>query len=160
MYEGVFSDQSFLHTTARTAAKCGWPPEGPFIDNTERKDQRGKEKQKESLYNLEFRSFFELKNIGTAISRQEQIRNDSQAVWKRPVSRDIEREEGRSIRKEDKSERWMPRLSGGEEGRGKLRKGSGNCKQVLIRAYPNGETQQVEDLLPSQMERTRGTETS
>ena len=31
-----------------------------FIDNTERKDQRGKEKQKESLYNLEFRSFFEL----------------------------------------------------------------------------------------------------
>ena len=51
-----------------------------FIDNTERKDQRGKEKQKESLYNLEFRSFFELKNIGTAISRQEQIRNDSQAV--------------------------------------------------------------------------------
>ena len=31
-----------------------------FYDNTERKDQRGKEKQKESLYNLEFRSFFEL----------------------------------------------------------------------------------------------------
>ena len=51
-----------------------------FIDNTERKDQRGKEKQKESLYNLEFRSFFELKSIGTAISRQEQIRNDSQAA--------------------------------------------------------------------------------
>ena len=54
--------------------------ESPFIDNTERKDQRGKEKQKESLYNLEFRSFFELENIGTAISRQEQIRNDSQAA--------------------------------------------------------------------------------
>ena len=52
-YEGVFSDQSFLHTTARTAAKCDRPLEGPFIDNTERKDQRGKEKQKESLYNLE-----------------------------------------------------------------------------------------------------------
>ena len=65
-----------------------------------------------------------------------------------------------AIRKEDKSERWMPRLSGGEEGRGKLRKGSGNCKQVLIRACPNGETQWVEDPLPSQMERTRGTETS
>jgi hypothetical protein len=32
-----------------------------FNDNTERKDQRGKEKQKESLYNLEFRSFFELR---------------------------------------------------------------------------------------------------
>ena len=60
--------------------RCGRPLEGPFIDNTERKDQRGKEKQKESLYNLEFRSFFELKNIGTAISRQEQIRNDSQAA--------------------------------------------------------------------------------
>ena len=54
------------------------PREGEFIENTERKDQRGKEKQKESLYNLEFRSFFELRNIGTAISRQEQIRNDSQ----------------------------------------------------------------------------------
>ena len=54
-----------------------------------------------------------------------------------------------AIRKEDKSERWMPRLSGGEEGRGKLRKGPGTCKQGLIRAYPNGETQQVEDLLPS-----------
>ena len=33
----------------------------------------------------------------------------------------------------------------GDEGRGKLRKGSGNCKQVLIRAYPNGETRLVED---------------
>ena len=32
-----------------------------FIDNTERKDQRGKERQKESLYNLRVRSFFELK---------------------------------------------------------------------------------------------------
>ena len=52
----------------------------------------------------------------------------------------LERER-QSIRKEDKSERWMPRLSGGDEGRGKLRKGSGNCKQVLIRAYPNGATQ-------------------
>ena len=59
-----------------------------FIDNTERKDQRGKEKQKESLYNLEFRSFFELKSIGTAISRQEQIRNDSQAAWIASESRD------------------------------------------------------------------------
>ena len=49
--------------------------------------------------------------------------------------------------KEVKSERRMPRLSGGDERRGKLRKGSGNCKQVLIRAYPNGATQQVEDLL-------------
>ena len=120
-----------------------------FIDNTERKDQRGKEKQKESLYNLEFRSFFELENIGTAISRQEQIRNDSQAVWISLVSRDIDREERRSIRKEDKSERWMPRLSGGEEGRGKLRKGSGNCKQVVLRGYPNGATQWFEEPLPS-----------
>ena len=151
--------QSLLYT-ARTAAKCGRLLESPFIDNTERKDQRGKEKQKESLYNLEFRSFFELKNIGTAISRQEQIRNDSQAARIAFQSRDWGEWETRSIRKEDKSERWMPRLSGGEEGRGKLRKGSGNCKQVLIRAYPNGATQQVEDLLPSQMERTRGTETS
>ena len=30
--------------------------------------------------------------------------------------------------------------SGGEEGRGKLRKGAGICKQDLIRTYPNGAT--------------------
>ena len=47
-----------------------------------------------------------------------------------------------------KSERRMPRLSGGEEGRGKLRKGAGICKQELIRAYPNGATRQVEGLPP------------
>ena len=63
--------------------------------------------------------------------------------------------------KEDKSERRMPRLSGGDERRGKLRKGSGNCKQVLIRACLNGATHQVEDLVPSvKTGRTRGTETS
>ena len=55
----------------------------------------------------------------------------------------------------------MPRLSGGEEGRGKLRKGPGICKQELIRTSPNGATRQVEDLTPSaNLERTRGTETS
>ena len=70
-YERYEYFQSLCYT-ARTAAKCGRLLESPFIDNTERKDQRGKEKQKESLYNLEFRSFFELENIGTAISRQEQ----------------------------------------------------------------------------------------
>ena len=42
----------------------------------------------------------------------------------------------------------MPWQSGGEEGRGKLRKGTGNCKQVLIRAYPNGATHLVEDQVP------------
>ena len=109
VYEGVFSDQSFLHTTACTAAKC------KFIDNTERKDQRGKEKQKESLYNLEFRSFFELENIGTAISRQEQIRNDSQAGPETGCAARRARRKGQSIRKETKSERRMPRLSGGDE---------------------------------------------
>lgn len=35
---------------------------------------------------------------------------------------------------------------GGDEGRGKLRKSAGRCKQPLIRACPNGETPQVEDL--------------
>ena len=45
-----------------------------------------------------------------------------------------------------KGERWMPRLSGGEEGRGKLRKGAGIRKQELIRACPNGATRQVEGL--------------
>lgn len=28
----------------------------------------------------------------------------------------------------------------GEEGRGKLRKASGSCKQAMIRGYPNGVT--------------------
>ena len=28
-----------------------------------------------------------------------------------------------------------------DEGRGKLRKAAGNCKQVMIRRYPNGGTQ-------------------
>lgn len=36
--------------------------------------------------------------------------------------------------------------SGGEEGRGKLRKGAGICKQDLIRTYPNGATRQAEGL--------------
>ena len=44
-----------------------------------------------------------------------------------------------------KSERRMPRLSGGDERRGKLRKGSGICKQELIRACLNGATHLVED---------------
>ena len=70
-------------------------------------------------------------------------------------------EEGGAIRKEDKSERWMPRLSGGEEGRGKLRKVAGICKQDLIRECPNGATHMVEDHVPPvKAERTRGTETS
>ena len=36
--------------------------------------------------------------------------------------------------------------SGGDEGRGKLRKALGNCKQVLIRGYPNGATRLAEGL--------------
>ena len=51
--------------------------------------------------------------------------------------------------------------SGGEEGRGKLRKGAGIRKQELIRACPNGETRRAEcpppDACPG---RTQGTETS
>ena len=34
---------------------------------------------------------------------------------------------------------------GGEEGRGKLRKGPGIRKQDVIRTYPNGATHTVED---------------
>ena len=49
------------------------------------------------------------------------------------------------LTKGKKSERRMPRLSGGEEGRGKLRKGPGICKQELIRTSPNGGTRLVED---------------
>jgi hypothetical protein len=35
-----------------------------------------------------------------------------------------------------------------DEGRGKLRKATGNCKRVLIRRCPNGETQHCEAMLP------------
>ena len=69
---------------------------------------------------------------------------------------------GRCTReKEVKSERRMPRLSGGEERRGKLRKAAGICKQELIRGHLNGATHMVEDHVPTvKLGRTRGTETS
>ena len=47
----------------------------------------------------------------------------------------------------------------GEEGRDKLRKVTGSCTQALIREYPNGATQLVEDQLPERGQ-TRRTETS
>ena len=34
---------------------------------------------------------------------------------------------------------------GADEGRGKLRKAAGNCKQVLIRRCPNGAIRCIED---------------
>ena len=47
----------------------------------------------------------------------------------------------------------------GEEGRDKLRKASGRCKQPLIRRYPNGATlfREAEESIAKP---TRGTETS
>ena len=36
-----------------------------------------------------------------------------------------------------------------DEGRGKLRKGAGICKQELIRTYPNGATHWLEGPVPS-----------
>jgi hypothetical protein len=47
----------------------------------------------------------------------------------------------------------------GDEGRDKLRKAPGRCKQPLIRWYPNGETRTVEDGT-SIAKLTQGTETS
>ena len=47
----------------------------------------------------------------------------------------------------------------GEEGRDKLRKASGRCKQPLIRRYPNGATPLIEDQR-SVRKPTQGTETS
>ena len=45
-----------------------------------------------------------------------------------------------------KQERTVDALAlGGDEGRGKLRKGSGRCKRPVIRTYPNGGTHLVED---------------
>jgi hypothetical protein len=35
-----------------------------------------------------------------------------------------------------------------DEGRGKLRKATGSCKQTLIRRCPNGVTRHVEDMTP------------
>ena len=55
--------------------------------------------------------------------------------------------EGHKKEKGTKSERRMPRLSGGDERRGKLRKAAGICKQDLIRGCLNGATHQVEDLV-------------
>ena len=47
----------------------------------------------------------------------------------------------------------------GDEGRDKLRKASGRCKQPLIRRYPNGATlfREAEESIAKP---TRGTETS
>ena len=52
-----------------------------------------------------------------------------------------------------------------DEGRGKLRKAAGSCKQTLIRRYPNGETPWRKTPGPTTEsigceEGTRGTETS
>ena len=38
----------------------------------------------------------------------------------------------------------MPLASGDDEGRGKLRKAAGSCKQASIRRHPNGATRAVE----------------
>ena len=50
--------------------------------------------------------------------------------------------------------------SRGDEGRGKLRKAPGICKQEVIRRYPNGGTRMAEGHAQSQTGRTQGTETS
>ena len=50
--------------------------------------------------------------------------------------------------------------SGSDEGRGKLRKAPGICKQEMIRRCPNGGTRMVEGHTPPMAERTQGTETS
>ena len=50
----------------------------------------------------------------------------------------------------------MPRLSGGEEGRGKLRKFTGSRKQAVIRECPNGATRQAEGLSPANCRGERG----
>ena len=51
--------------------------------------------------------------------------------------------------------------SAGEEGRGKLRKAAGSCKQALIRRHPNGATRMAEGhSRAARLEPTQGTETS
>ena len=45
--------------------------------------------------------------------------------------------------------------SGSEEGRGKLRKAPGICKQDLIRRYPNGGTRHAEGMTHRKMGQRR-----
>ena len=51
-------------------------------------------------------------------------------------------------REEERTEDAL--ASGSDEGRGKLRKAPGICKQELIRRCPNGGTRRVEGPSPSQ----------
>ena len=53
----------------------------------------------------------------------------------------------------------MPVALRGEEGRDKLRKAAGIGTHDVIRRYPNGATQYIEDVLPDRGQ-TRWTETS
>ena len=52
--------------------------------------------------------------------------------------------------------------SGGDEGRGRLRKASDRCEQPLIRRFPNGEThsEEIQDILSQDRRPTKGSETS
>ena len=71
--------------------------------------------------------------------------------------------DGRKIHKRERGEgRTGDALaSGGEEGRGKLRKCAGTGKHGLIRARPNGATRRAEGPSPgASLGRTGGTETS
>ena len=50
---------------------------------------------------------------------------------------------------------------GDDEGRGKLRKAMGSCKQALIHRCPNGETPHIlKRYVIAQAKKTQGTETS
>jgi hypothetical protein len=53
-------------------------------------------------------------------------------------------------------------VSGGDEGRGRLRKASDRCEQPLTRRYPNGEThpEEIRGILSQDRRLTRGSETS
>ena len=57
-----------------------------------------------------------------------------------------EKKESEETREERTEDAWA---FGGEEGRGKLRKTTGNRKQVMIRRCPNGATRQAEGLTPA-----------
>ena len=76
--------------------------------------------------------------LWTAISRQRVKVRSSVNIHLACDSKKIHSERRLQERTED------AKASGGEEGRGKLRKAPGNCKQVLIRRYPNGATRLAE----------------
>ena len=90
---------------------------------------------------MKTRVIFETERLGTTISRQTsklESASVKSCTWLSVIHS-----------RERLQERTGDALaSGDDEGRGKLRKCSGNSKHVMIRTCPNGATRLVEDQAP------------